>query len=438
MRTCIFSVAAALVAGIACARPSVHVTSVTQDAESRAITVSYALTDGPAVITFSAATNGAALAGEDLWNVTGDVNCHVSADSGSFVWTPSLPADFTPDAGLVIAVTAWSPDDTPDYMVVDLSETSPRRIAYYPDRSQIPGGDHDPRYRTGALLLRKCPASGVSFTMGADADYSWTWAANNETPHTATLDNSYYIGVFELTQAQWALAMAGSTVKANCQIEGTMRPMECVTYAQARESPSNAVERAYYWPADPNPDSLCGRLRLLSKCVQFPDGVDFDLPSEAQWEYACRAGNGQHYWGNGLAIQGAATDGNLPGRYKANQADPTQFSDAVVAQFGPTNGTAVCGSYEPNAWGIYDMHGNVWEWCLDWYADDITGLNGAVNASGSYLADGVTQGATRARRGGSWYNDSGDCRSAKRLGRAPTGNRISWMGIRVCCRGGLK
>ena len=437
MRTGIYSVVAALVAGMAFARPSVQVTSVAQDASSRAVTVSYALTDGPAVITFDVSTNGVSLAGEELWNVTGDVNCHVSAASGSFVWTPSLPADVAADAGLAISVTAWSPDDTPDYMVVDLSETSPRRIAYYPAKGQIPGGDLDPRYRTGALLLRKCPASGVVFTMGADADYGWTWAANNETPHAATLGNSYYIGVFEITQTQWALAMAGSTVKANCLIEGAMRPMECVTYAHARESPSNAVEKAYYWPADPNPDSLCGRLRKLSRCAQFPDGVDFDLPSEAQWEYACRAGNGQHYWGNGQPILGSTTDDNLPGRYRANQAEPTQFTDSVVAHFGPTNGTAVCGSYEPNAWGIYDMHGNVWEWCLDWYAENITGLNGAVNASGSYLADGVTLGANRVRRGGCWYNNSGDCRSANRLSRSPT-NQISWMGIRVCCRGGHK
>ena len=83
------------------------------------------------------------------------------------------------------------------------------------------------------------------------------------------------------------------------------------------------------------------------------------------------------------------------------------------------------------------MHGNVWEWCLDWYAENITGLNGAVNASGSYLADGVTLGANRVRRGGCWYNNSGDCRSANRLSRSPT-SQISWMGIRVCCRGGLK
>ena len=86
-----------------------------------------------------------------------------------------------------------------------------------------------------------------------------------------------------------------------------------------------------------------------------------------------------------------------------------------------TNGTAVVGSYAPNSWGLYDMHGNVWEWCLDWYAADIAGLGGAVN---------MAAGTSRVQRGGSWNNDAGNCRAARRNDNAPA-NRNNDIGFRL-------
>ena len=88
------------------------------------------------------------------------------------------------------------------------------------------------------------------------------------------------------------------------------------------------------------------------------------------------------------------------------------------------------GSYAPNSWGLYDMHGNVWEWCLDWFAADITGLGGAVNTAA---------GSTRVRRGGGWNAVAGYCRAARRSDIAPAA-RSNYVGFRLAlpvCPAGL-
>ena len=186
---------------------------------------------------------------------------------------------------------------------------------------------------------------------------------------------------------------------------------------------------------DPAPDSFLGLLRLKT-------GLDFDLPSEAQWEFAANAGNGSGYWNDGSAILNEDLDENLNllGRYKNNPA--TNSSESPPATTSPTDGgTAIVGSYAPNAWGLYDMHGNVWEWCLDWYADDITGIGGKVNIDpetpANTLSGNPASGASRVRRGGSWNFAAGDCRSANRNYANPAA-RYNALGFRLVCTAGLQ
>lgn len=126
-----------------------------------------------------------------------------------------------------------------------------------------------------------------------------------------------------------------------------------------------------------------------------------DLPTEAQWKYACRAGTTSDY------NNGGATEADLAtlGRYSGNQND---------GRGGFSGGMTTVGSYAPNRWGLYDLHGNVYEWCLEWY----------------------TQGYYRVLRGGCYSRVADFCRSGERYGRNPSyGHDI--YGFRLCCSAGL-
>ena len=238
------------------------------------------------------------------------------------------------------------------------------------------------------------------------------------TPHLVTLSNNYYIAVFETTQEQWAhVQTAVNDDQPNFTTDRAMRPMEKVSYNEIRNAAnSQTANPDYDYPKNPNPGSFLGLLRAKT-------GLAFDLPSEAQWEFACRAGHGTGSWGDGKPIRSSGNDENLTrlGRFQYN-------GGKVGGSFNPpstcevTNGTAIVGSYAPNSWGLYDMHGNVWEWCLDWYAVDITGLGGAVN---------TTAGSTRVLRGGSWGFAACYCRAARRFGDYEPTARNFHFGFRL-------
>ena len=206
---------------------------------------------------------------------------------------------------------------------------------------------------------------------------------------------------------------------------------------QTNANTSAAANTAYNWPADPNPSSFLGKLRTKT-------GLDFDLPAEAQWEFAARAGNGDTKWGDGSGILNTDKDANLDllGRNERNGGKVVSGSSyANPAQScGAMNGTAIVGSYAPNSWGIYDMHGNQYEYCLDWYEADISSLNGAVNIDPENplkTRAGQVNGSTRVRRGGAYHTVATACRSATRNSFNPANADGTW-GFRVVCRAGLK
>jgi formylglycine-generating enzyme required for sulfatase activity len=129
----------------------------------------------------------------------------------------------------------------------------------------------------------------------------------------------------------------------------------------------------------------------------LPSGYVYTLPTEAQWEYACRAGTTGDYAGD---LQAMAWFAENAGR----------TTHAVATK-------------QANAWGLHDMHGNVWEWCADWYADKLPG--GSVSDF-----KGAAAGSNRVFRGGSWWNDAADCRSAFRYWNSP-GFRSAYLGFRL-------
>ena len=454
---CVVGVCGFAATVLASPTPEVSNVRMVQPSNSHRVTITYDL-DTAAVVTLDVETNcvvngdtkWSSIGGEALWNVAGDVWRKVDAGSHIITWRP----DKSPWAGHKIAaggaravVTAWALDNTPNYMVVDIRPGAQANSQkYYPAADYLPGGLlANENYRKYDLVMRKIMAQGITWTMGSLAEKSRQ--ADRETMQQVTLTNDYYIGVFEFTQSQWQCVDTNRPTPANYLTDGAMRPVERVCYNELRLAAgtsdnnafdvSEAVVKANSWPNPPASGSFLGRLNART-------GLDFDLPSDAQWEYACRAGNGEGYWGDGSPILADGNDSNMNklGRYRRNGGfikTGTDSYSSPSSSVGPTNATAIVGSYAPNSWGLYDMHGNLWELCLDWYAADVTTLGGTVNISPTDATLPKAGSATvyRLVRGGSWYQEWAHyCRSAKRGGKQPSARDIEY-GFRVVCRAGL-
>lgn len=439
---------ATLAASAAATVPEVSGVLMSQ-ASDRLVTITYTLSDAPAVVTLDVQTNAnasaaaddpgwASIGGEAVWNAQGDVWKQVATGNRTITWRPDLswPDHKIAASGARAVLTAWALDNTPDYMVVhlDIPGAAPN---YYPAADYLPKAGYgqagaavtdNATYKTTKLLMRKIMAKDITWTMGSTTQE--TLRGSNEDAHLATLTNNYYIGVFPVTQYQWGLVKADASQKGYFTAEPAMRPIENVTFVEIRNAGTftSADVSAYDWPAAPHGSSFLGLLRSKT-------GLDFELPSEAQWEFAARAGNGDGFWGDGSAILNTTADANLSRIARYGGAEASVLPTTPPAE----GGTAIVGSYAPNAWGIYDMHGNVYEWCLDRYDRNISALGGILNvnpaAPGSSFG-GDTQNR-HVLRGGSWTLAAGPCRSAARDVYGSKG-ALKNLGFRVVCTAGLK
>ncbi len=278
------------------------------------------------------------------------------------------------------------------YLVIDLSGGA--NASQYPVRST----DEPPKLgesacRTMELWLRRVPAG--SFTMGSPQNELGRYG--DETQHRVTLAQDYYIGVFQCTQRQYELVMGRNPSR----FKGADNPVERVSYNTLR-----GKNKGSKWPAgsDVDEDSFFGRL-------QERTGLPLDLPTEAEWEYACRAGT---------------TTALNSGKNLTSESGRCPNLDEVGWYWENSgSNTHPVGQKKPNAWGLYDMHGNVWEWCLDW--------------CGEYPSEavtdpvGATSGVNRAIRGGSWGSHARGFRSALRRDDNPS-NGNHGLGFRVALR----
>lgn len=224
-----------------------------------------------------------------------------------------------------------------------------------------------------------------TFTMGSAA----TEKERNldETPRTVALTKGFYLGQYEVTQGEY-LAVMGSNpsfFKGNLNL-----PVEQVAWVDAT--------------------NYCGKLTQQERNAgRLPTGYEYRLPTEAEWEYACRAGTTTATaFGDSLSSTQANFNGQAP--YGGAPTGPN------------VQRTAQVGSYAPNAWGLYDMHGNLSEWCLDWSSAYFAGSE--TDPQGAFL------GSLRVNRGGYWGNFGKDCRSARRAGNDPS-HRLNYIGFRV-------
>ena len=267
------------------------------------------------------------------------------------------------------------------YCVIDLSAGT--NATSYPVTylaAEPTGGFTNDTYRTTKLALRCCDAG--SFIMG--------YSQADETLRV-TLTKPFYMGVFEVTQKQWMLVMGSwpYSSPSSSYGAGDGYPAYYVSYDNIRGSSNGAK-----WPSSAAVDatSFIGKLQARTK-------LNFDLPTEAQWEYACRAGTTTtYYWGNSVSGDYAWYDSN------------SGFESHPV------------GTRKPNAWGLYDMCGNVWEWCLDWYSSSLAyGTDPKGSSSGSY----------RVLRGGSWCYDGSSCTSSYRNFNNPSYYYSNYYGFRL-------
>jgi formylglycine-generating enzyme required for sulfatase activity len=211
----------------------------------------------------------------------------------------------------------------------------------------------------------------------------------SEKQHTVKLTKGFWIQETETTQAQWIAVNDGYA------------PLIIPEFFQNLTLPVVTV-------SFDNSNMFVGKLNKLNAA---PTGFRFSLPSEAQWEYACRAGTTTAFsFGNSLNGDNANCDGNFP------------FGTATK---GKRNIVATsAGTYKANAWGIFDMHGNVWEWCSDAAGDYPDGE--------SVDPKGAESGTNHIYRGGSWQNRAGSCRSAYRGIFVVADKEFIRLGMRLC------
>jgi formylglycine-generating enzyme required for sulfatase activity len=271
---------------------------------------------------------------------------------------------------------------------------------------------------SGASLGMVAISSGA-FTMGSP-NYEPERRPNEGPQRTVTL-NRFFIGASAITQAQWAAVVTAHPAKFTHDLQpfpshfkGQRLPVESVSWRQA--------------------DEFCRRLAVITE-------RDYRLPTEAEWEYACRAGSAApfhcgptitaelaNYCGTGGAVCGESGGKSVASdTYDGVTYASGAYGDGPIGSFLGT--TTVHGTFPPNRFGLYDMHGNVWEYCLDVASSSYA--DAPIDGS-AYLA-GAPDGE-RILRGGSWSHNPAICRSAYRDSIAP--DNPGWLGrigFRVVC-----
>lgn len=380
--------------------------------------VSYVLSGADAIVTASVCTNtatGACLEAARTAHFAGEVNRLVKADGAvtrEIFWNAAedfaddltkIPTDFT------VVLKVWTLANPPDYMVVPLASDLPTTPSFYPSAEALPdGGLANDKYRKTHLVMRRIPAAGQTFRMGSATTLENRGA--DEDLHLVTLTNDYYLAVYPLTSEQYK-GWKGVYCCSNTQMaDFEMFPCNGLSYDALRgAAPSVNWPDTLHAVAD---GSLLATFRTLSGLAYL------DLPTEAEWEFACRAGTP-------TGLYNYALNRNTDSGKKDIGAIAWIYSNSGYAAGeypgrGNNHFMHPVGLKTPNAYGLYDMCGNAYEWCLDWY-----GAYPTATVTGPL---GPASGTARVQRGGSYCAGDFACTSSSRASCDPSKASVGGAG----------
>jgi len=429
-----------------------------------AVRVSYRLVGEPAVITLSVGVKATGAVLDDaLFNtLDGDVNKLVRPGARrAFVWTksPAFQQLGLGDDDVVLNLRAWPTNCPPDYMVVNLTNTA-AAVRYYVSTNAFPAPLADIRYRTSELVMRKIHAANVEFRMGTPSDEFGYSSFNNclgnathaERMHWAVLSEDFYLGIYPVTYRQHCngLGSAQNIAFWNDNRFKDVRqddwPVCNVNFVGLRnfihENGEDPSQPACPGPSDPafvdyknwyrdghaldtndTPRCVCRKhtstlsFHLTTWRNRF--GLTFDIPTEAQWEFACRAGTrGPSYLTPGRADSVATETGWFDALDKCAWTIRNSTNETMNIPLPHPVGQKL-----PNAFGLYDMLGNVGEWCVDLTGKTALTVNTVPERDpkghAPLLDLGVSRGDAAAMRGGCWMSAPGAVRPGMRTSTCP-------------------
>lgn len=287
-----------------------------------------------------------------------------------------------------------------EFLVIDLSGGPDAQSFPITTLDAEPSGGWTDEHKTTKMVLKKI-APGT-FNIGSPSGE--LGREDNEVQHEVVLTKAFYAGIFEVSQKQYELVTGANP----SLFQSDKHPVEKVSYEMLR-----GANKGANWPADNkvDEDSFFGILRAKTR-------YKFDLPTEAMWEFACRAGETTAL-NDGSELIETKNDPNLMvlGRFWYNGGGDPETGAVLDAH-------QMVGWYADNNWGLFDMHGNVSEWCLDWYQANL-GTDSVTDPAGPETA------TYRALRGGGCYSPAADCRSAARDFAKPNFGDYSGYGFRV-------
>jgi sulfatase modifying factor 1 len=247
--------------------------------------------------------------------------------------------------------------------------------------------------------------------------------AADEVAHDVEISTSFYMGIHEVTIGQWRAFVKGTSYRTEAEKDGQGGYGFNATAAQFEgRKPEYTWKNTGWAQTDAHPVVNVTWNDAVAFCqwLSTKEGKSYRLPTEAEWEYACRAGTTTRFYG-GADEESLKTTANI-----ADAALKAKWAVAPRAAAWDDGYpfTAPVGCFQANAFGLYDMHGNVYEWCQDWY--------GPYSPDAQRDPQGPHTGASRVRRGGCWFDNAKSSRAAFRVRNRPSYRDCNY-GFRVVC-----